>query len=261
MNSGAAFIAGAAAGGAVAGFAAWRLTEERAARYGRLFSFAMHEINTPVTAVNMTVINLLSGVFGEVPAEQVKWIEMTRDQVARLNALVGEIRDLVHMELHRELRSGVEDCDARELLEEALVGMRRGFEHANIELRVEIPEDLPKVRTDPERAARSLSSLLFHARKFRAGGGPVVVRAARRGAFVACEIEYSGQRLDPAEARRSLELFYPARERKDQILAATGLGLGLVKSVMRRFGAELEFSVDEKGLAKLSFLLPAAEKR
>lgn len=260
MNSGAAFLAGAAAGGAVAGFAAWRLTEERAARYGRLFSFAMHEINTPVTAVNMTIINLLSGIFGDVPPEQVKWIEMTRDQVGRLNALVGEIRDLVHMELHRELRSALTAVDARELIEEALVTMRRGFSHAGVELVVEPPEDLPKVRTDAERAARSLSSLLFHARKFRASG-PVVVRAVRRGALAAVEIEYTGQRLDPAEAKRSLELFYPARDRKDQILAATGLGLGLIKAVMRRVGADLELSVDERGLTKLVLLMPAEEKR
>lgn len=261
MTPAAAFIAGAASGGAVAGFAAWRLTEARAAKYGRLFSFAMHEINTPVTAVNMTIINLLSGIFGDVPAEQVKWIEMTRDQVGRLNALVGEIRDLVHMELHRELRSGLTAVEPRELIEESLVTLRRGFAHAGVELVVEPAEDLPKVRTDAERAVRSLSSLLFHARKFRAGGGPVVVRASVRGRLVAVEIEYTGQRLDPAEARRSLELFYPARDRKDQILAATGLGLGLIKAVMRRVGADLELSVDEKGLTKLVLLLPAEEKR
>jgi signal transduction histidine kinase len=261
MTSAAAFLAGGAAGGVVAGVAAWRLTQERAARYGRLFSFAMHEINTPVTAVNMTVINLLSGVFGDVPPEQVKWIEMTRDQVGRLNALVGEIRDLVHLELHRELRSSLTASEPKELIEEALITMRRGFEHAGVELRVDAPTDLPKVRTDAERAVRSLSSLMFHARKFRVGGGPVTIRAVRRGAAISCEIEYTGQRLDPAEARRSLELFYPARNRKDQILAATGLGLGLIRAVMRRVGAELELTIDEKGLTRLALLMPAEEAK
>jgi signal transduction histidine kinase len=258
MTSAAIFLAGAASGGVVAGVAAWRLTEERAARYGRLFSFAMHEINTPVTAVNMTIINLLSGVFGDVPAEQVKWIEMTRDQVGRLNALVGEIRDLVHMELHRELRSSLTAIDPKELIEEALVTMRRGFAHAGVELRVELPDGLPKVRTDAERAVRSLSSLLFHARKFRVAGS-VTLRAERRGGAVACEIEYGGQRLAPEEARRSLELFYPALDRKDQILAATGLGLGLIRAVMRRVGADLELLIDEKGRTRLVLLLPAEE--
>jgi signal transduction histidine kinase len=258
MTSAAIFLAGAAAGGVVAGVAAWRLTEERAARYGRLFSFAMHEINTPVTAVNMTIINLLAGVFGDVPAEQLKWIEMTRDQVGRLNGLVGEIRDLVHMELHRELRSSLTAVRPAELIEEALAASRRGFEHAAIELRLELSPDLPKVRTDADRAARSLSSLLFHARKFRVGG-PVTLRALRRGALVACEIEYGGLSLDPMEARRSLELFYPARARKDQVLAATGLGLGLIRAVMRRIGGDLELAVEEKGLTRLVLLLPAEE--
>ena len=255
MTNAAAFLAGAAAGGVVAGVAAWRLTEARASRYGRLFSFAMHEINTPVTAVNMTIINLLSGVFGAIPAEQVKWIEMTRDQVGRLNVLVGEIRDLVHMELHRELRSDLGVAAPAELVEEALTSARRGFAHAGIELRVELLADLPKVRTDADRAVRSLSSLLFHARKFRVGG-PVTIRALRRGAAVACEIEYAGHPLDPREARRSLELFYPARSRKDQVLAATGLGLGLIRAVMRRVGGDFDLGVEEKGRTRLALMLP-----
>ncbi|MFI5360490.1 MAG: sensor histidine kinase [Elusimicrobiota bacterium] len=260
MNSAAVFCAGAAAGGAVAGFAAWRLTEERAARYGRMFSFAMHEINTPVTAVNMTIINLLSGVFGEVPEDQTKWLEMTRDQVGRLSSLVGEIRDLVHLELHRELRISLGPVVPTEVFEAALAPMRRGFNQGGVELRVEIPSALPPVRTDAERAARSLAGLLFHARKFRISG-PVTLRARRRGTSLVCEVEYVGPRLDPEEARRSLELFYPARGRRDHTLAATGLGLGLIRTVMRRVGGDLELSCAGDGATRLSLVLPEdAEK-
>ncbi len=258
MTTAGAFLAGAAAGGLAAGFAAWRLTEERAAQYGRLFSFAMHEINTPVTAVNMTIINLLTGVFGDVPPEQLKWIEMTRDQVGRLNGLVGEIRDLVHMELHLDLRSTVEPVPAAELVEDALTSLRRGFAHAGIELRIEAEASLPEVRTDRDRAVRTLSSLLFHARKFRLGG-PVTLRASREGGFVVCAIEYAGQKISPEEVRRSLELFYPARKRSSQILAATGLGLGLVRSVMRKLGADVDLSVDPRGASRLTLRLPVEE--
>ena len=78
-------------------------------------------------------------------------------------------------------------------------------------------------------------------------------------AFVACEIEYTGPSLDPREAARSLELFYPARHRKDQVLAATGLGLGLIRAVMRRVGGDLDLLVEEKGRTRLVLLLPADE--
>lgn len=258
MTLAAAFIAGALAGALAAGCAARRLIAERTQRYGRLFSFAMHELNTPVTAVNMTIINLLSGVFGELPPDQLKWIELTRDQVGRMNALVGEIRDLVHMEMHRDMHLNMGAGAPAEIVEEALASSRRGFVYANIDLRVDVPAGLAKVRTDSDRAARSLASLLYHARKFRASG-PVSVRVLRRGARVAFEIEYLGHKLAPGEALASLDVFYPARKRKDQQLAATGLGLGLIRAVMRRVGGDLDLVVDEKGLTRLVLTAPVEE--
>lgn len=251
MSSAAAFCAGAAAGAALAGLAASRLVEERRQRYGRLFSFAMHELNTPVTAVNMTIINLLSGVFGDVPPDQLKWIELTRDQVGRMNALVGEIRDLVHMELHKELHLNVEAAEPARIVEDALASLRRGFAYANVELKVDVAPELPKVRTDADRASRSLASLLFHARKFRLSG-PVSLRAIARGPKVDFEVEYTGKKLSNEETRASLEVFYPALKRQDQQLAATGLGLGLARAVMRRVGGDLDFTVDAAGVSRLT---------
>jgi two-component system phosphate regulon sensor histidine kinase PhoR len=257
MATAAAFVAGALLGGAVAGWAAWRLAERRAAEYGRLFSFAMHEINTPVTAVNMTIINLLSGVFGEVAPDQVRWVEMMRDQVGRLNALVGEIRDLVHLEQHLDLRTSVEDAAPAEIVEQALTSMTRGFAHAGIELAVAVAPELPNVRTDADRAARSVASLLFHARKFRLSG-PVSLSVKAAGSAVEFSIRYRGQKILPAEVRRSLELFYPAHRRSDQILAATGLGLGLVREVMTSLGGDVDLTVDGAGDALLTMRLPVS---
>jgi signal transduction histidine kinase len=152
MTAAAAFCAGALLGALAVAFSARRMVAERTQRYGRLFSFAMHELNTPVTAVNMTIINLLSGVFGDVPPDQLKWIELTRDQVGRMNGLVGEIRDLVHMELHRELHLNVDAAVPAEIAEEALTSLRRGFVFANVELLVDVPPACP--RSAPTRTAR-----------------------------------------------------------------------------------------------------------
>ncbi len=255
MPCAAAFLAGAALGA----LAAWAYFRGDAARrdrrYGRLLSFANHELNTPATAVNMTIINLLTGVFGDVPADQQKWLELTRDQVGRLNALVGELRDLVHLELLRDLKPVLSPAAPSEIVDDALAGMRRGFDHAGVELKVAVPEGLPRVRTDADRLARSLASLLFHARKFRLSG-PVSLRAAHDGVVVAFEIDYAGQVLSPADAAASLDLWYPARERRDQQLAATGLGLGFVRRLMLLCGGELQFSSDEKGRARLRVTAP-----
>lgn len=257
MSAPAAFAAGLLLGGAGAVLAARAVLRRRAALYGRLFSFALHELNTPVTAVNMTVMNLLEGVFGELPAAQRPWVEMAREQIGRLNSLVGETRDLVHMELHKEIRLNVVETSPRELVEEAVAALRRGFALAGVDLRLDVPDGLPDVRTDSDRAARSLTSLLFHARKFRKGGD-VALTAARGAGTVDFTVSYSGPPLADGEAASSLDLFYPARPRKDQQLAATGLGLGLVAGVMALTGGRLAFSSDAAGHARLVLSLPEA---
>ncbi|MDE2509859.1 MAG: HAMP domain-containing histidine kinase, partial [Elusimicrobia bacterium] len=158
-----------------------------------------------------------------------------------------------------ELHLNVGAAVPREIAEEALASLRRGFAYANIELSVDVPEGLPPVRTDPDRAARCLSSALFHARKFRVSG-PVRLRAEVRGAAAAFEIEYVGKPLTAAQTEESLEVFYPARKRADQQLAATGLGLGLVRAVMRRLDGDLTFAVDAKGLSRLTLTAPVEGK-
>ena len=42
-------------------------------------------------------------------------------------------------------------------------------------------------------------------------------------------------------------------------LAATGLGLGLIRAVMQLSGGDLELAVEEKGRTRLILLLPAEE--
>lgn len=256
MIPAAIFAAGAVLGAVVAYAVRDGAARRRERVAGRLLSFANHELNTPATAVNMTVINLLSGVFGEVPADQRRWLEMTRDQVGRLNALIGELRDLVHLELLRDLRPMLDEADPAEIVSDACASLRGGFEAAGVELKTALPDALPLVRTDTDRLARSLASVLFHARKFRLSG-PVTLRVAPDGDAVLFEVSYTGPALAPAEAAASLDLWYPARERKDQKLAATGLGLGFTRAVSRACGGDLSFAVDEKGRTRVTLSAPA----
>ena len=252
------FILGFLAGGAAAGGAALWHFRRQGAQMGRFFSFAAHEINTPITAVNMTILNLLSGVFGDISPDQVQWIEMMREQLTRLNGMVGELRDLIHMELKNDLLVHLEDIPAAEAVETAVRAVRFGCAHANVVLEVSMPEDLPPLRADPDRLPRTVISLLFHARKFRADG-PINLSAAVSGdrRSVELTVAYKGPKLTQEEADQSLELYFPARQRKDQNLTATGLGLGILKNLTELQGGGLRIEADGSGACRLKLTVPA----
>lgn len=255
------FLAGFAAGAAAAAAAAAVWWKRRRMELGRFFSFAVHEVNTPITAVNMTVLNLAGGVFGELPKEQLEWLEMTREQLGRLNATVGELRDFIHLEFQRDLALRAEDVAPAEILEAAVKAVKVGSDHANVPLVAAAAEGLPTARADADRLLRSVVSLLFHARKFRLEGEIRVgaARAPRGGVEFA--IDFVGPELSPEEAGRSLELLYPAAPRSDHSMSATGLGLGIVRELARRQGGDLTLTVAPGGARSLRLLVPGKSQK
>lgn len=253
-----AFLAGLAVGTAASTAIAWVVLRRRLEKLGRFFSFVAHELNTPITAVNMTVINLLSGVFGDIPKEQLRWVEMMGEQVGRLNGMVGELRDVIHIQLSRDVLLSVEETELAEIIQDSLARVRHGMLQAGIEASVRLDDSLPKVHVDRDRAVRALTSMIFHARKFRSSGGIVLEAHRGPGDRAVVHLRYQGQALSPDEARRSLELFYPAQKRKDLLLAATGLGLGALRLVARRQGGDLDFRVEPDGRSVISLVLPTS---
>ena len=194
---------------------------------------------------------------GELPSDQRKWMEMMREQVGRLYGMVAELRDLVHLMFSRDLALQTESVVLADLVEEAWAALRRGPAQPQAEIDTDLPADLPRVRVDRGRTVRTLTSLLFHARKFRTSGTPRL-RGQRRDDTVTLRLEYQGLPLPPAEAQRSLELLYPAFDRAGHTLNAVGLGLGVLRAVSRCQGADLDFEVGPDGRAVLSLALPVA---
>ncbi|MFH1723152.1 MAG: HAMP domain-containing sensor histidine kinase [Elusimicrobiota bacterium] len=246
-----ALAAGLAAGWGVASWRARRRERLRA----RLLSFVVHELNTPVSALNMTALNFLSGLFGEISQEQRPWIVLMREQVARLASMVGDLRDMIHLEFHRDLRLNPVETSVGDLIRESLAVMKEALARSEAEVDLRLPEDLPAVKADPDRLARVVTAILTHARKFRAKGPIVVIaEAVPRGVLVA--VEYEGTKTASGRSEDALDLFYPARFPGSQVLASTGLGLGLPCRLVAAHGGKMTLDVDGEGRCRIAVRLP-----
>lgn len=254
MTAASAFLGGLAVGAALCGLGGWLLWRRELARLGRLLSFAGHEINTPLTAVSMTALNFLSGIFGEIPPEQAKWLQMLRAQSSRMGSIVGELRDLIHHHMRRDLVIFVEEVSVPETVDAVLRAVGSSVCESGVRVKTEL-DGLPPVMADPDRLFRTISSMFFHARKFRTAGDMRLKARALPGE-VELALEYAGAKLSRDDVDHSLDLFYPARRRKDQMLCCVGMGLGMLRVVARLQGGDFDFGVDADGTARLALRMP-----
>lgn len=244
------------AAGAAAGLAAglW-LGRRRERMRGRFLSFVAHEINTPITALNMTVLNFVQGTFGPVAPEHRPWLELIAGEAHRLAALVGDLRDLLHAEWHRDLRLELEPLPPAAVARKSLEAARAAFARAGVPLEAELPDGLPRARADADRLERVFTAILTHARKFRTRDA-VRVSAGREAGEVCVTVRYAGTPVPAAELRTALDLYHPVREPESQVLAGVGLGLGMARVLVEAHGGRMTLEIDGEGRARIAVSLP-----
>jgi len=244
--------------GGVAGFcAAVAILRKRDNLRARFLSFVAHEINTPITALNMTVLNFVQGTFGPISAQHEPWIKLIKTDVYRLASMVGELRDLIHLDFHRDLTLNLERTDISKLISEAVEDYRDGFERAKIPLIYRCGESAVEVEADPDRLKRCVNSFFEHARKFRMKGD-VVAEFTVTGNEARFSVNYGGEKRSPADVSQALDLYYPVHNPTAQVLSGVGLGLGMPNALIEMHGGKMKLTVDPDGQTEISFVLPGA---
>ncbi|MBI3547410.1 MAG: HAMP domain-containing histidine kinase, partial [Elusimicrobia bacterium] len=236
------------AGGGLAGWgiATWMSGEARR-RQGRFLSFVSHELNTPLTAMNMTVLNFVRGVFGSLSPEHEQWMKILMEQTARLADLVGDLRDLVHIEFHRDFRMHFAETNMKDVLLRSAETVESGLARMKIPFAMETPEGLPLVWADPDRIRRVIDDLIAHAKKFRQGGGLSVAAAHSAGGGVEVAVRFKGPYVDQQEIERMVDLFYIVDRKKTTVLSSVGLGLGMCRMIVEGCGGTFSMTVGQSG--------------
>jgi signal transduction histidine kinase len=219
-----------------------------------------HELNTPLAAIRSAGQNLADGIVTD-PAQVRRYGGLIEKEGGRLGALVAQVLDFAGIESGNRAYAA-EPLSVAALVDEVLRDHRLVLDQAGMTVERDVPPDLPEVRGDAAALRRALANLLANAAKFAAAGRWVAVRAsgAPGGRAVVLRVEDRGPGIPRDERGRVFEPFYrgPAAERN--ATPGSGLGLSLVRHVVRAHGGSVHVEGREGGGAAVVVELPAAEE-
>lgn len=199
---------------------------EQTARQRRLLGRLDHELKNPIQGIRTALAD-------EPSDRQRSSIEL---QSRRLTRLMGDLRKVGEVE-HTELDTGPVDPTA--LVEEAVAALRElpGAEERQIVVSLpRAPRPLPSLRGDDDLLFLALSNILANAVKYSAPGDTVEVRGRETEGWLLLEVADTGRGI-PAE---ELDLVWEelGRGREAHGVEGSGLGLPLVRAIVRRHGGE-----------------------
>ncbi|MCS7303984.1 MAG: ATP-binding protein [Thermoguttaceae bacterium] len=200
-----------------------------------------HELRTPLNSI-LGFSELLS----ELPILEEKhrrYVQNIQKSGRHLLEMINDILDLAKIEAGRmELRPT--DFSIVQVVQAQCDLARPLAEKKHLDLRVQIPADLPPMFQDQARVQQILNNLLSNAIKFTPEGGQITVSIERQEDWLLMRVADTGIGIAEEDQQIIFEKFRQGSTvlRSDSMAreySGTGLGLSIVKELCRLMGGEV----------------------
>ena len=227
--------------------------QNRLASLGQISASLAHELTQPMTVIGIAAAIASRQVEGQPgTGELARHLKTIHDQTERASDIIRHLRAYGRM-------------DGGPMAEISLLGATQGaldlvgmaLRGSNVEVRLEIPAELPPVRARQVQVEQILVNLLINARDAMSGNPANARRVTVRGSVVNQSVrlvlEDTGPGVPHAMITRLFEPFFTTKVSGE----GTGLGLSLCQTMMHQFGGAISVANGRTGAVfTLEFPLP-----
>src|SRR5947209_5810836 len=196
-----------------------------------------HELRTPLSLIRLYAETLEMGRLSSREKYQ-EYYAIIRKESERLTALINNILDFSRIEAGKK-EYDFRETDIGELAHNTLESYRYQIEQHGFAFQEEISGGLPRIRIDREAIARSLLNLVNNALKYSQNEKYLGVKLYRDNGSVKLEVIDHGIGIPPGEQQKIFEKFYRVGNPLVHNTKGSGLGLSLVRHIVRAHGGEV----------------------
>ncbi len=220
-------------------------------------SIVSHELRHPLT-VAKGYLELVTSENANLDAETRGFLDIAAENLKNLAKMLDDLLDLSRMEAgHYHIDRQTERVAP--LINQTLQAMNATAQAKGIQLRSELPDNLPFVSADPLRITQVLCNLVDNAIKFTPSGGSITLSAQEIPHEVTFTVIDTGIGIPASELGKIFERFYqiksPARPTQD----GAGLGLAICREIIRLHGGQIWATSQEGQGSQFHFTLPTVE--
>lgn len=202
-----------------------------------------HELRTPLTYIKGYSDILLKGIITD-KQEQHKYLSIINEETKRVTNLVNDLFDMSKIDTG-QFKLNKEEVRLDQLIEKVILNLSPLADEKGLKLSFHNDGLTPRLSLDPNRIEQVFFNLIENAVKYTEQGYINVSLIADKNNVVV-KIKDSGIGIPPNELKHIWDRFYRVEKSRARKTGGTGLGLYVVKEIIKLHGSHIDV-VSEEG--------------
>ena len=216
----------------------------------------VHELRTPLASLSTATYLLLRPEMSREQRDQI--VNNIHNETLRLNSLASSFLDLARLESGR-VQFRKTRFSAADLLYEARDVMMSKAQETNIQIRVDVPNDMPLMEADRDKIKQVLLNLTSNAIKYNRPNGSILIAGNYTDNDLAILVQDSGLGIPEESIPHLFEKFYRVRDHEGKA-TGTGLGLSICKQIIQGHNGRIEVKSQVGIGTSITFYIPHVQR-
>ncbi|HYF34020.1 MAG TPA: ATP-binding protein [Prosthecobacter sp.] len=229
-----------------------QIETERLNAFTLLAAGVAHELGNPLNSLTIH-LQLLDrqlrrmGAKGEGLREH---LVVATEEIKRLDFIIGQFLAAI-----RPTKPQLQRIQPGHLLEESLRFLKPDLDQAKVRVKLDLRADLPHMLLDGNQMKQAFYNLIRNACQAMAKGGTLTISGSFTDYEVRLTFEDTGKGIDSEQMSKLFQPFATTRS------TGTGLGLLIVRRIVREHGGEIEIESRESKGTRVTLRLPLIERQ
>ena len=227
--------------------------EQQEERKKEFTSNIVHELRTPLTYISGYTHVLKDKIYSS-PEEAQSYLTTIEKETDRLTKLITDLVELNH--LQEDLYTiDMQPIAIAQLLVDTVDLFTIHIAEKELRLELTIEEELI-ITGDPKRIQQIFYNTIDNAMKYSVTNGTLAIELTKKDAFLQFRVTNDGILIDDEDLERIGDRFFRTDKARNRTTGGTGLGLPIVKEIIRLHNGTFEMTSDAMTGTTVTIQLP-----
>lgn len=223
-------------------------------------SLASHQLRTPLASISLSSELLLRGIAGPIDDNLKNYLEEIYASTQKMSELIEDLLNISRIELGTfEVRP--EPTDVVNVADGILSQLTVQFNHKHLVLDKKFEEGLPIVNFDKTILSTAVENVVSNSIRYTPDGGKISIEIAKNDNQIIIKVTDTGCGIPKHQHHKIFGKLFRADNAKEIVADGTGLGLYIVKSMLKKANSKIWFESEEGKGSVFYISIPVHEER